>query len=33
MRVDRRSSAGKVTPAAMEKTWDDLLDANGRFIT
>ena len=33
MRVDRRSSAWKMTPAGMEKAWDDLLDANGRFIS
>ena len=33
MIVDRRSSAWKMTPAGMEKAWDDLLDANGRFIS
>ena len=30
--MDRRSSAWRITPAGMEKAWEDLLDANGRFI-
>ena len=33
MRVDRRSSGWKITPARMEKVWENLLDANGRFIS
>ena len=27
-----RASAWRITPAGMEEAWDDLLDANGRFL-
>ena len=30
--MDRRASAWRKTPAGMEKAWEDLLNANGRFL-